>query len=156
MKYYATYAATAEVVHVNSSLTATGRQHACPEEPLIFTCVVIGQYIQWTFKYSYYRTTFFYDNSVDTTRIVSGNYGVRAILTGNDPISTNPTADSMTRRLTSSLIIESSDSLIGYLHNINCSSNTETHTQQLRNAGKMFLRIDTVAISITVDDVMFI
>ena len=130
------------MVHVNSSLTATGRKHACPEEPLIFTCVVIRQYIQWKFN-SYYRTTFFYDNSVNTTRIVSGQYGVRAILTGNDPIPTNPTADSVTRCLTSSLIIESSDSLslTGYLHNnINCSSSTEMHTQQLRIAGKRFLR----------------
>ena len=143
MKYYfanATYAVTAEVVHVNSSLTATGRQHACPEEPLIFTCVVIGHYIQWTFNL-YYRTTFLYDDSVNTTRIVSGQYGVQAILTGNDP--TNVTAESMSRRLTSLLIIESSDSLSEYLHNITCSSNTETHTQQLKIAGKMFLRTDS-------------
>ena len=144
MKYVnATYAVTAEVIHVQSPLTATSRKHACPGETLIFPCAVNGQYIQWTFN-SYYRTTFFYDHSVNTTRIVSGQYGVRAILTGNDPIPTIPTADSMTRRLTSSLIIESSNSLsTGYLHNISCSSNAETHTQQLKIdiAGKMSLRI---------------
>ena len=130
--------ATAEVIQVQSSLTATSRQHACPGETLIFPCAVNGQYIQWTFN-TYYRTTFFFDGSVNTTRIVSGHYGVRAILTGNDPIPTNPTADSMTRRLTSSLIIESSDSLAGGLHNISCSSNTEIHTQQLKIAGKMYV-----------------
>ena len=106
MKYVnATYAVTAdsEVIHVQSPLTATSRKHTCPEETLIFPCAVNGQYIQWTFNSLYYRTTFFYDHSVNTTLTVSGQYGVRVIGTGNDPIPTIPTTDSMTRRLTSSL-----------------------------------------------------
>ena len=124
---------TAEVIHVRSSLTATGRKHACSDEPLIFTCAVNGQYIQWTYN-NYYRTTFFHDQKINTVRTLSGQYGVRAILTGNHHIPGNPTADS--RHLKSSLIIESSNSLIGYLHNASCSSNEETHTHQLKIAGK--------------------
>ena len=75
----------AEVVRVQSPLSATGRVHACPDEPLTFTCEVIGEYIQWTFNV-YYRTTFFYDSNVNAIETVSGQHGVRAILTGNEPI----------------------------------------------------------------------
>ena len=109
------------------------RNHACPDEPLIFTCEVNGQYIQWTFD-SFYRTTFFFDDSVNTIETVSGQYGVRAILTGNDPVPNSPSAD--IKHLTSALIILSSDLLSGYLHNVSCSSDTETHSQQLKIAGK--------------------
>ena len=59
---------------------------------------------------------------------------MRAILTGNDPILNSPNAD--VKHLTSALIIQSSDLLGGYLHNISCSSDTETRTQQLKVAGK--------------------
>ena len=131
-----THPATAAVIHVQSSLTATGREHACPDEPLIFTCEVNGQFIQWTFN-SYYRTIFFYDDSVNAIETVSGQYGVRAILTGNGPTHNAGSPNTNSRRLKSSLIIESSDSLVAeYLHNISCSSDTETRTQQLKIAGK--------------------
>lgn len=131
-----THAAIAEVISVQSSLTATGRDHACPEsdEPLVFVCKVDGQYIQWTFN-TYYRATFFYDHNVNSVQTVSGQYGVRAMLTGNDPISgSNINANS--RHLKSTLVIDSSDALSGYLHNISCSSDTERHTEQLKIAGK--------------------
>ena len=100
----ATHVATAEVNHIHicshHEVTATGRQHACPEEPLVFTCEVNGLYIQWMLN-SYYHTTFFYDQSIlSRVQTVSGQYVARAILTANDPIPTNPTADSMARRLT--------------------------------------------------------
>lgn len=117
---------------MQSSLAATGREHACPHESLMFTCEVNGQYIQWTFN-SYYRTTFFYDDSVNTMETVSGQYGVRAILTGNQPLFTSQSPDS--RHLTSLLIIDSSSSLGGYLHNISCGSNAEIDSQQLKIAG---------------------
>lgn len=132
--YYhcATAAATAAVIHVQSSLAATGRDHACPDETITFNCEVNGQYIQWTFN-SYYRTTFFYDDGVNTVETVSGQYGVRAMLTGNDPLPTNPTGDS--KHLTSLLIIDSSNSLNGYLQNISCHSNTEVDAQQLKISG---------------------
>lgn len=118
---------------MQSSLTATGREHACPDEPLILVCKVNGQYIQWTFN-SYYRTTFFHDGNVNEVQTVSGQYGVRAILTGNDPIPNSPNAGF--KHLTSSLIIETSNSLSGYLHNVSCSSDTAMHTHQLKIAGK--------------------
>ena len=126
------HAATVAAIHVQSSLAATGREHACPDESLTLTCEVNGQYIQWTFN-SYYRTTFFYDDNVNTTETVSGQYGVRAILTGNEPLSISPTPDF--KHLTSLLIIDSSSSLGGYLHNISCGSNTEIEEQQLKIAG---------------------
>ena len=122
------------MVRVQSPLTATGREHACPDEPLTFTCEVNGHYIQWTFN-SYYRTTFFYDDDINAVETVSGQYGVRAILTGNEPLSTSQSPDS--RHLTSLLIIDSSTSLGGYLHNISCGSNTQIDgiAQQLKIAG---------------------
>ena len=124
------------MIHVQSSLTEAGRKHACPGEPLVFTCAVNGQYIQWTFN-SCYRTMFFPEHNVNRVQTVSGQYGVRAILTG-----INSTGDSMVKHFTSSLIIESSDSLLGnlHVHNISCSSNTKMHIQQLKIACKMFLR----------------
>ena len=123
------------MVSVQSSLSATGREHACPQsdEPLVFVCKVNGQYIQWTLN-SYYRATFFHDHNVNSVQTVSGQHGVRAVLTGNDQIPNGPNANS--RHLKSTLIIESSDRLSGYLHNISCSSDTETHTQQLKITGK--------------------
>ena len=131
---YSTHSATAEVVHVQSSLTATGREHACPDEPLIFTCEVNGQFIQWTFD-AFYRTTFLYDHSINSVQTVSRQHGVRAVLTGNDPISSSPNVN--VRNLSSALIIQSSARLSGYLHNVSCSSDTETHTQHLKIAGKV-------------------
>ena len=70
---------------VQSSLSATGWEHACPDEPLIFTCEANGQLIQWTLN-TFYCTTFFYDHNVNSVQTVSGQHGVRAVLTGNDPI----------------------------------------------------------------------
>jgi hypothetical protein len=84
----------------------------------------------------FYRTTFFYDDNVNAIETVSGQHGVRAILTGNDPIPNSPlsvTADS--RHLTSTLVIDPSSSLPGYVHNISCHSNTDMHAQQLKIAG---------------------
>lgn len=126
-------AQTAEVSTVQSSLTATGREHTCLDEPLILICEVHGQYVQWTFN-TYYRTTFFYDHNVNSVQTVSGQYGVRAVLGSNDPLPDNPSTTF--RRFRSSLTIESSSLLDGYLHNISCSSDRETHTQQLKIAGK--------------------
>ena len=126
-------AQTAEVSTVQSSLTATGREHTCPDEPLIFICDVHGQYVQWTFN-TYYRTTFFYDHNVNSVQTVSGQYGVLAVLGSNDPLPHDPR--STVRQFTSSLTIESSNLLDGYLHNISCSSDREAHTQQLKIAGE--------------------
>jgi hypothetical protein len=140
------YTATAEVVRVLSPLSATGRDHACPDEPLTFTCEVNGEYLQWTFN-MYYRTTFFYDDNVNEIETVSGQHGVRAILTGNDPIPNSPlTANS--RHLTSTLVIDSSSSLPGYVHNISCHSNTDMHAQQLKIAGNFGFIISINIISI--------
>jgi hypothetical protein len=111
------------VVQVQSSLTATGREHACPDEPLIFTCEVNSQFIQWTFN-TFYRITFFYDHSVNSVRTVSRQDGVRAVLIGNDPISNSSSVD--VRHLSSALIFQSSARLSGYLHNVSCS--TQRHT----------------------------
>jgi hypothetical protein len=128
------YPATAEVIRIQSSLTATGREHACSDEPLIYTCEVNGLFVQWTFD-AFYRITFFFDHSINSVRTVSGQHGVRAVLTGNDPIPNSPNVD--IRHLSSALIIQSSARLSGYLHNVSCSSDTETHTQQLKIAGKV-------------------
>ena len=121
------------MIRIQSSLTATGRQHACPDEPLIFTCETNGQFIQWTFD-AFYRTTFFFDHSVNSVQTVSGQHGVRAVLTGNDPTPSRPNAN--IRHLSSALIVQSSAKLSGYLHNVSCSSDTKTHTQQLKISGK--------------------
>lgn len=118
------------MVRVQSSLSATGRVHACPNEPLTFICEVIGQYIQWMFN-EYYRTTFFYDSSVNAIETVSGQHRMRAILTGNEPIPNNPDS----RHLTAALMIDTTNLLPGYLHNISCSSNTDMQAQELKIAG---------------------
>ena len=68
---------------------------------------------------------------------------MRAILTGNDPIPNSPSADF--KHLTSALII---NSLSGYLHNITCSSDTETHIQQLKIAGKERVSVNLLKIMI--------
>ena len=133
---YSTYPATAEVVSIQSSLSATDREHACPDEPLIFTCETNGQFIQWTFNI-FYRATFFFDHSVNSVQTVSGQHGVRAVLTGNDPINIPSSPNVNVRHLSSALIIQSSAKLSGYLHNISCSSDKEIHTQQLKIAGKV-------------------
>ena len=122
---------SAEVRRISSPLTASGRRHACPGEPLTFICEVYGSYIQWTFN-SFYRTTFFFDQSVNTIRIVSGQQGVRAILIGNDALAGNPAAD--VRRLTSALTIDST--LSGDSHTINCSSNTGMQAEKFQAAGE--------------------
>ena len=121
------------MIHVQSSLAATGREHACPDEPIIVTCKVNGRFIQWTFN-AFYRSTFFHDQGVNSVQTVSGQHGVRAVLTSNDPIPNSPNAD--IKHLSSALIIQSSSRLSGYLHNVSCSSDTETRTQQLKIAGK--------------------
>ena len=131
---------------MQSSLTATGREHACPDEPLIFVCEANGQYIQWTFN-SYYRATFFHDHNVNEVQTVSGQYGIQAILTGNDPIPNSPNAGF--KHLTSSLIIETSNSLSGYLHNVSCLSDTAMHTHQLKIAGKGYCANPSLIIRIT-------
>ena len=78
---------------------------------------------------------FFYDHSVNSVQTVSGQHGVQAVLTGNDPTPSSPNVN--VRHLSSALIIQSSAKLSGYLHNVSCSSDTETHTQQLKIAGKV-------------------
>ena len=83
-----------------------------------------------------------YDDNVNTTETISGQYGVRAILTGNEPLSISPTPDF--KHLTSLLIIDSSSSLGGYLHNISCGSNTEIEAQQLKIAGIIMIIIQAL------------
>ena len=95
-----------------------------------------GQFIQWTFN-TFYRVTFFFDHSVNSVQTVSGQHGVRAVLTGNDPINIPSSPNANVKHLSSALIIQSSAKLSGYLHNVSCSSDTETHTQQLKIAGKV-------------------
>ena len=139
-----TYTATAEVVGVQSSLTATGRDRACPDETLTFTCEVNGEYLQWTFIDTSHRTTFYHDDDVNTTETVFGQYGVQAELTGNDPIPGPKSPTAISRHFTSILVIESSNLLLGSVYNISCCSNTDTQVQQLKIAGNSgsFIDID--------------
>ena len=102
---------------------------------MTYICQVVGQYIRWNFDSSY-RATLYHDHDVNAVRIVSGKHGIRAILIGNDEIPGNQQAQS--RRLTSILIIEPSNSLIGQFHNISCSSDTDMQRHTFHVAGEKY------------------
>ena len=94
-----------------------------------------GLFIRWIFD-SNYRATLFHDHSVNTVRTVSGQYGIRAVLIGNDAIPGN--AQTVTRRLKSALIVESTSVLNGDVHNISCSSDTAAmQRHQVHVAGEL-------------------
>ena len=102
---------------------------------MTYRCQIDGQYIRWNFDSSY-RATLYHDHDVNEVRVVSGLHGITAILIGNDEIPGNQQAQS--RRLTSILVIEPCDSLIGQFHNISCSSDTDIHRHTFHVAGEKY------------------
>ena len=94
-----------------------------------------GLFIRWTFDANY-RATQFYDHSVNTVRTVSGQFGIQAVLIGNDAIPGN--THTQTRRLKSALIVESTSVLNGDVHNVSCSSDTAAmQLHQIHVAGEL-------------------
>lgn len=105
-----------------SSLAVTARRHPCANEQIMLICEVNGTRLDVRLD-SRYRARYLDTNRVDDVRTVSGsNIKLRTILTGNEAI-----AHSL-RRLTATIIVEVTESSRG-LHNIDCSSDTDSDSQ---------------------------
>ena len=124
------HVASGEVQHFQSSLATTGRRHPCRGELLMFTCEVVGSRLDWRVD-SIHRARYFDTNRVDEVRTVNGpSVRFRTILTGNEEV----TGVTGVRRLVSTLIAELSQSSAS-LHNISCSSDSETQLYKFQIAG---------------------
>ena len=115
---------------------------------------------------SLYRARYFDTNRVDDVRTVSGpNIRLRTILTGNEATAQSILTESIAlRRLTATIIVEVTESSTG-LHDIVCSSNTDSQEFTFQIAGrsvskywlhiKFLLHYKTVQISLMSREMLY-
>ena len=125
--------ASGEVRELISPLSSTGRNHVCANEPLIYSCEIHGEYLQWMLDHTPSLRAILHGGlKVDTVQMIS-NQTIKAILTMNEELNNVTAGES--KRLRSALLIDTSQ--IAGLHNISCSSNEgDVREQSFQVAGE--------------------
>jgi hypothetical protein len=116
-------AVSGEVHELISSLSLTGRNHVCANEPLIYLCEVhVGaqEYLKWKVDSSESHRMILHTHQPVGTLEPNSNLSIIAILTVNEELNNMGALNQIRRRLRSSLLIDTPQ-IIGE-HTFSCSS----------------------------------